>query len=192
MRAAAIAQPSRHGVFISHHDADRDYKNRLVQMMGDLIVDVSVDEDDIDDTGLGVETIRQEIRDGYVRPASVTIVLIGPCTWQRMHVDAEIHFSIRRTAYNPRCGLLGILLPDHPDHGGDGYEERLIPARLADNTDGDDPYARLYDWPRKKARRRKRVYQWIEEAFRRRNGSPRDDSRPLLQGNVGGSCSDGW
>ena len=142
----------RHNVFISHHDADREYKRRFIQMMGDFIVDMSVDEEDIDDTDLATETIRQEIRDGFIRQASVTIVLIGPCTWQRMHVNWEIHSSIRHTDYNRRCGLLGIFLPNHPGHGSETYSERLIPARLADNIPGDNPYALLYDWPRKRAR----------------------------------------
>ena len=179
-------------IFISHHDEDREYKKRFLQMMGDLVVDVSVDEDDIDDTDMAAETIRREIRDEYIREASVTIVLIGPCTWQRMHVDSEIHSSIRHTDYNQRCGLLGIWLPEHPDCGSDEYDDRLMPARLADNTDGDDPYARLYDWPRRRARRRETVRQWIDEAFQRRRETPPNSGRRLLQGNIGGSCSDGW
>ena len=46
----------------------------------------------------------------------MTIVLIGPCTWQRKHVDWEIGASLRKTRKNSRCGLLGILLPNHPDY----------------------------------------------------------------------------
>ena len=182
----------RHNVFISHHDTDREYKKRFIQMMSDFIVDLSVDEDDIDDTDLATETIRQDIRDGYIRQASVTIVLIGPCTWQRMHVDWEIHSSIRGTDYNQRCGLLGIWLPNHPDHRSETYRDRLLLARLSDNTNGDDPYALLYDWPGRRTRRRETVREWIDDAFRRRRQTPPNSGRPLLQGNMGGSCSDGW
>ena len=192
MRNAALVQRSNHKVFISHHDEDRDYKKRFIQMMGDLVSDVSVVEGDIDGAGQATETIRREIRDGHIRRASVTIVLIGPCTWQRMHVDAEIHASIRQTAYNRRCGLLGIFLPDHPDCGAETYEERLIPARLADNADGDDPYAVLYDWPTKKPGRRETVYEWIDLAFQRRTGRPPNNGRRLLEGNLSGRCGDGW
>ena len=49
----------KHNVFISHHDADRAYKKRFIQMMGDFIVDMSVDEDDIDDPNPATETIRR-------------------------------------------------------------------------------------------------------------------------------------
>ena len=187
-----LTSTHRHNVFISHHDADREYKRRLNQMMGDFIVDMSVDEDDIDDTDLATETIRQEIRDGFIRQTSVTIVLIGPCTWQRMHVDWEIHSSIRHTDYNRRCGLLGIWLPNHPDHGSETYRERLMPARLADNIRGDDPYALLHDWPRKRVRRQETVRQWIDDAFSRRRQTPPNSGRVLLQGNIGGKCSQGW
>lgn len=152
-----VSKIPRHKVFISFHERDIGYKRRFLQMMEDLIVDVSVDEDDIDDSILVNETIRQEIRNEYIRQASVTVVLIGCCTWQRMHVDSEIHFSIRETDYNKRCGLLGIFLPDHPGHRSDEYNERLIPRRLADTTEGEDSYAELYDWPRKRTGRRYKV-----------------------------------
>ena len=189
---ALAAKTPRHKVFVSHHDVDWEYKRRFVQMMGELITDVSVDEDDIDDTDLETETIRQEIRDKHIHQASVTVVLIGPCTWQRMHVDWEIHSSIRATDYNSRCGLLGIFLPEHSDYGANGYSPRLMPARLADNIEGEDPYAELYDWPRKRLGRRFEVQQWIIEAFERRGGAPPDASRDLLENNIGGRCSDGW
>lgn len=161
-------------------------------MMGDLVVDVSVDEDDIDDTDLADETIRREIRDGYIRQAAVTVVLIGPCTWQRMHVDWEIHSSIRATDYNSRCGLLGIWLPEHTDCSRDEYNERLMPARLAVNSSDDDPYALLYNWPRRRAGRRMTVLGWINDAFERRSRILPDAGRPLLESNIGGRCSDGW
>ncbi len=56
-------------------------------MMGHDIVDESVGDGDIDDDNLATETIRQRIRDNFIRDATVTVVLIGPCTWQRKHVD---------------------------------------------------------------------------------------------------------
>ena len=105
-----MAQTKRHKVFISYHVDDQEDKDRFAQMMENDIVDKSVKDDDIDDTNLKVETIRQKIRDDYIADATVTVVLIGPCTWQRKHVDWEIGSSLRDTKKNPRCGLLGILL----------------------------------------------------------------------------------
>ena len=95
----------RHKVFISFYEEDIKYKELFVRMMGKRMVDRSVDTGDIVDAGLKTPTIRQKIRDEYIRDASVTIVLIGPCTWQRRHVDWEIGASIRKTKKNPRCGL---------------------------------------------------------------------------------------
>ena len=73
-------------------------------MMGKRIVDRSVDTGNIDDTGLKTATVRQKIRDEYIRDATVTIVLIGPRTWQRRHVDWEVGSSIRKTKKNPGVG----------------------------------------------------------------------------------------
>ena len=73
----------RHKVFISFHEQDIQYKKDFVRMMGNRIVDRSVDTGNIDDTGLKTATVRQKIRDDYIRDATVTIVLIGSRTWQR-------------------------------------------------------------------------------------------------------------
>lgn len=178
----------RHKVFISFHHEDQGYKDDLVKILEDHIVDKSVEDGDIDDS-LQTDTIRQKIRDEFIRDASVTIVLVGPCTWQRKHVDWEIGSSLRRTRLNPRCGLLGILLPNHRN-----YERtcnlRLIPPRLADNCNGDDPFALVHDWPR--TWRAHNIRRWIHTAFERRNGTPPDNSRPQFKRNRSGSCAGGW
>ena len=70
-------------------------------MMEGDIVDRSVEDGDIDDTNLSTETIRQKIRDDFIADATVTVVLIGPCTWQRKHVDWEIGSSLRATQRTP-------------------------------------------------------------------------------------------
>ena len=89
-----MVQTTRHKVFISFHEQDAKYKESFVRMMGRRIVDRSVDTGNIDDTGLKTTTVRQKIRDEYIRDATVTIVLIGPRTWQRKHVDWEIGSSL--------------------------------------------------------------------------------------------------
>lgn len=45
-------QPPRHKVFISFHHEDQFYKDQFVEMMGDDIVDRSVEDGDIDDDNL--------------------------------------------------------------------------------------------------------------------------------------------
>ena len=178
----------RHRVFISYYHEDQAYKDWFVQMMGDDIVDESVGDGDIDDENLSTETIRQYIRDGFIRDATVTLVLIGPCTWQRKHVDWEIGSSLRATRLNSRCGLLGVLLPNHPNAGAGEFRLNLVPPRLADNVGDNDPYALVYDW----SNNANNIRNWIHTAFNRLTGSPPDNSRQQYRYNRGGSCSAGW
>ncbi|MCY4436925.1 MAG: TIR domain-containing protein [Chloroflexi bacterium] len=182
------SQTPRHRTFISFHHEDQEYKDYFVQMLGDDIVDESVSDGDIDDDNLSTDRIRQIVRDDFIRDATVTVVLIGPCTWQRKHVDWEIGSSLRSTKRNSRCGLLGILLPNHWDRLTGKYNPNLIPPRLADNCIVDDPYALIYDWSKNSTRVRK----WIHRAFERRSGTPPDNSRPQFKNNRSGDCYDGW
>ncbi len=76
-------------------------------MMGDNIVDKSVDLGDIIGNNLPTEAVLQRIREDYIAQVSVTVVLIGPCTWQRKYVDWEIGSSLRHTEMNRRCGTPG-------------------------------------------------------------------------------------
>lgn len=185
-----MASAPRHKVFISFHEQDIKYKEAFVRMMGKRIVDRSVDTGNIDDTGLKTTRVRQIIRDQYIRDATVTIVLIGPRTWQRKHVDWEIGSSIRKTKRNPRCGLMGIVLPNHSSYGDKLVGPRLIPPRLADNWKGSDPYALIYDWPKPWAPAR--IAQWIHRAFVRRNGTQPDNSRVAFARNRTRDYRKGW
>lgn len=70
---------SKHKVFISyHHRNDQNYKESLLDENDkyDLFIDASVDTGDIDDD-LPDESIRQIIRDDYLRDSAVTILLVG-------------------------------------------------------------------------------------------------------------------
>ena len=181
----------RRRVFVSFHEHDIEYKEKFVRLMGRRILDRSVDTGNIDETGLKTATVRQKIRDEYIRDATVTIVLIGSCTWQRKHVDWEIGSSIRKTRRNSRCGSLGILLPNHLDHGKRTYRPHLIPQRLADNCEGNDPYASIYDWPNPWTPAQ--ISGWIERAFNRRKVTPPNNRRrPFGRNWTRRKCSDGW
>lgn len=182
-----MTEVPRHKAFISFHSEDKSYKDTLVELMEDDFIDQSVGDDDIDDS-LSTDAIRQKIRDEFIRDATVTIVLIGECTWQRKHVDWEIGSSLRDTKKNSRCGLFGILLPTHPDSGTGKYYRNRIPPRVADNTSGDDPFAFIIEWCTDPDCLR----QWIHKAFLRRDGTPPDNSRPQFKRNRSGDCSEGW
>ena len=181
-----MIQVPRHKVFVSyHHDKDQHYKDLFVEMMGDDIVDRSVDDGDIDDTHMKTETIRQRIRDQFIREATVTVVLVGICTWQRKHVDWEIGSSLRDTKLNSRCGLLGIVLPSHLLGT---YDLHQVPPRLADNCVGSDPFAELHRW----SSNSEEVRRWIHAAFQRRSKVQPNNSRVQFSYNRSSDCADGW
>ena len=188
-----MAGRRRRTVFVSyHHREDQEYKDRFVRMMNDHIVDKSVDTGDIIDRGLPVDEVRRRVRDEYIAEATVTVVLIGRCTWQRKHVDWEISASLIDTPHNDRCGLLGIRLPTHTDFRDAECNPRLIPPRLANNCMGNDPFAMIRRWSGSE-NEVNRVRQWIEEAFSRRRRQPDpDNTYPLYADNRHTDCSRGW
>ena len=103
----------KHKVFISyHHFNDQAYKEELIQLnaYNDIFIDASVDTGDIDET-LSDESIRQKIRDEYLRDSTVTIVLVGTETKNRKHVDWEIYSSMYDGQVNKKSGVLVINLP---------------------------------------------------------------------------------
>ncbi len=187
---------ARHKVFVSFHHEDQQYKNYFFREMRDDIVDQSVGEGDINDSN-ATETMRQQIRDDFIADATVTVVLIGPCTWQRKHVDWEIGSSLRDTPRNSRCGLLGILLPNHPNYNLQTYQPKLIPPRLWDNVsksnfNGQEPYAQIYNWPNGYSTANT-IRNWIHLSYLRRNQNPPpNNNRTQFENNRGGACAQGW
>ena len=182
--------PPRRKVFVSFHEKDKRWKDDFVRLMKGRIIDLSVDTGDIQDSNMKRENILRIIRDEYIRGATVTVVLIGRKTWQRMHVDREIGSSIRDAKRNKRTGLLGIILPDHPNYGRKAAKGELIPPRLADNCHGDDPFANVCDWPEPFAPAR--VHAWIETAFQRRGGADPINKRKLFRRNRTTDWRKGW
>jgi len=184
----------RHKVFISYYHADdQEYKNRLVQALNSKAIDKSVSPGDIHDETLPLDEIRRRIRDDHIADATVTIVLIGPCTWQRKHVDWEISASVIDRRNNQRCGLLGLLLPTHPDYHkrASDRDPRLIPPRLAQNIGGKNPFAAIYKWPRRRVS--KRVIPKVHRSFLRKDETPwPDDGLDMFVNNRRGDCRRGW
>jgi hypothetical protein len=183
----------RHKVFVSFHHGDptidpqcgQRYKERFEHLFStyfDATITKSVQDGDIKD-GIATETTRQKIRDEYIADATVTIVLIGPETWKRKHVDWEISSSIRDTSRNPRCGLLGILLPTYPDYNREKnqYNPNTVPPRLYSNIKSG--FASIHVWNESPSI----VQNWIHEAFLRRNKIIPDNSYPLFANNRSGS-----
>lgn len=174
-------QQTRHKVFVSYHhsNGDQPYRNHFEKLFAnihDVMVSKSVQIGDID-PNIATETIRQKIRDEYLRDSTVTVVLIGAETWKRKHVDWEIGSSIRQTQNNPRSGLLGIILPTYLRNDQSKYNPYTIPPRLYDNIQCG--FAKIYNWSNDPAS----VQKWIHEAFERRNKVNPDNSFPNFVNN---------
>jgi hypothetical protein len=182
------ATSQKHKVFVSYHHVypDQDYRNKFENLFAtvyDIIVSKSVQLGDID-PNLKSETIRQKIRDEYLRDSTVTVVLVGSETWQRKHVDWEIGSSIRHTDKNPRSGLMGILLPSYYRNksflSSNQNSKYTIPPRLSDNLDCG--FAEIYNWSEDPSV----VKAWIQRAFDRRFKIQPDNSRESFKSNHSG------
>jgi len=103
--------------------------------------------------------VMRRIRELYLKDSTVTIVLIGKCTWARRYVDWEIQASLRHGETITANGLLGIVLPS-------AGKKPTAPKRLKINLSSDDQdgYARLYWYPKRKDT----LSNWIEDAFNAR------------------------
>lgn len=132
----------KHKTFISfYHEDDQYYKEKLEKLWGHQIINKSVEygEYDSDDTDA---YIKRLIREEKISDSSVVVVLVGPNTKNRKHVDWEIYAGLRNSI-NGSAGLVGILLPEvlTPDRK---YYKSDLPLRLADNVESG--YAKVYAW----------------------------------------------
>lgn len=172
---------NKHKVFVSyHHGNDQDYREDFESILADISVIKSVRIGDIDEN-LKTETVRQKIRDEYLKDSTVTVVLIGEDTWKRKHVDWEIGSSLRHTQNNPRSGLLGIILPTYPRKSTSEYSRYTIPPRLHDNIDCG--FATIHNW----STNPNLIQSWIHEVFEQRFNKDPDNSRVSFTNNRSGS-----
>lgn len=139
-----------HRVFISyHHENDQQYKAMLVAFAekNQIFIDTSVDTDEIPDY-LDDESIREKIRDEYLRDSTVTIVLVGTETRNRKHVDWEIYSSMFDGTVNKKSGIVVIMLPEvdgclvKVSHGQ--KEKDLYPGMEWESVDSQAEYERRY------------------------------------------------
>lgn len=175
-------QTQRHKVFISyyHHD-DQAYRDLFERTFGHLFISKSVQLGDIN-SDLSTEYIKRLIQEDYISNSSVVLVLIGPKTKCRKHVDWEISagLNLKVGGYS---GLMGILLPTFPLTINQNYEYGAVPGRMADNIRTE--YALMYswDWICQDAQR---ITTAIEQAFTNRVDKKHliDNSRQQLQYNL--------
>jgi len=166
--------------FISYYHKDDEQKRiEFENLTDDIIVNKSVANNDIDSDNSD-DYIKQLIQKEYLKDTTVLVVLIGNKTKCRKHVDWEISGALNYKVGNTYAGLLGLILPSHPDFGTGKATYDLMPARLADNFK--TGYAVIADW----TENRKTIQSHIELAFDRRSSlsDKRDNSRAQMQKNT--------
>ena len=197
-----------HKVFISyHHENDQWYKEQLADLgcRNSIFMDASVDTGDIPDW-LSDESIRQKIRDEYLRDSTVTIVLVGTETRRRKHVDWEIYSSMYDGSVNKKSGVLVIMLPTtdygslHVSHGQPEkalypditswtsvesraeYERRYpyMPDRIIDNLVNPQSKISVTSWSRVSATSLRFL---VDAVFQSRGNCRYDLSRPMRRAN---------
>lgn len=133
----------KHKVFISfYHKDDQKYKNYIDKYLSGKIINKSVYDGEYDPDNCD-EYIKRLIREEKVSDASVVVVLVGPNTKKRKHVDWEIYAGLSASV-NGCSGLIGILLPEFPLTSDGKFYTKDLPARLGDNVDSG--YAKCYTW----------------------------------------------
>ncbi len=155
----------RHKVFISyHHDNQKEVQEFITTFSSERRVfiaralGIGMADDIIDSTN--TDYVMRRIRELYLSDSTVTIVLIGKCTWARRYVDWEIQSSLRHGETVTPNGLLGIVLPSVG-------KKPTPPDRLSKNLkgkDSDEGYARWHWYPDRKDS----LANWIEDAFQAR------------------------
>jgi hypothetical protein len=139
--ARKSTDPTRRKCFLSYHAADADEVEDFITSYGDVFIARVIgvtDEDDFIDSD-DDDYVFDRIRDRYLADSTVTIGLVGKCTWARRYVDWEVYSSLRSDKNNRRNGLLAITLPSAANYSG-----KKLPPRIDDNVEDDQEkgYAR--------------------------------------------------
>lgn len=168
----------RHKVFISYHHADKEEVEKFIEDFDDkhdVFIARALGRGMADDIINSTNTsyVMRRIRELYLKDSTVTIVMLGKCTWARRYVDWEIQASLRNSPNYVPNGLLGVKLPS--------YDNKHCPNRLNlnlidPNSDQEDCYARVIKYPSSK----QSLAVAIENAFNARTNrknlivNPRD------------------
>jgi hypothetical protein len=173
------SDPTRHKCFVSYHSTDADEAAAFLESFGTEFIPrtLGVTEDDPFINSQDEDYIKEQISTKYMADSTVTILLVGKCTWARMFIDWEIGATLRNSPVNKRSGLLAYKLPSAAD-------SQKIPDRLSDNYTYNKPsesYASYLVYPSSKSS----VRSNIQTAFEARDSKAYliDNSRALFRSN---------
>lgn len=127
----------RHKCFISYHHADKKAVDEFCDKFDGTFIrrGITMPEDIINSND--TDYVMRRIRELYLKDSTVTIVMIGKCTWARKFVDWEVQSSLRQSSSGPAPnGLVAIQL-------WSSYTK--LPHRV--NLNVDSGYAKFYKYP---------------------------------------------
>lgn len=143
----------RRKCFVSYHQQDKLAVDRFIGAFGGSFIRRGMEmTDDIIDSN-NTDYVMRRIRELYLEDSTVTLVLVGQCTWARRYVDWEVQSSLRQPANGLPNGLVAIQLADN---------YRTLPNRVQLNVNSG--YAKFYKYPQSQDS----FIRIIEEAFQAR------------------------
>lgn len=183
----------RRKIFISYHKADSEEVNLFLRtfaipsgtflargigsgMAGDIV------------NSTNTEYVMSRIRALYLGDSTVTIVMLGNCTWSRRYVDWELQSSLRSGETVTPNGVLGVKLPSY---NSGPYPDRLNSNLLSEGhkrAGKTDCYARAIAWPSSADELRNS----IEDAFRARTQRAHLINNPRERFQNNRDCGHSW
>lgn len=157
----AKSYDTRHKCFLSYHAEDANQVADFVDAFGTAFIPkvIGISDDDPLINSTDTDYVMDRIREKYLADSTVTLVLLGNCTWARRYVDWEIYSSLRRDSINRLNGLMAVNLPSVA-----ASDVSKLPRRLHDNLpreNGPDRYARWYRYPTSAVQ----LQGWVQDAF---------------------------
>lgn len=151
---------SRHRTYLCYDAADRDEVSTFVDFF-DHTHDIFIAPapgvaEDAALPGGDTSYVLRRIRSIYMSDSTITLVLIGACTWARCSVDWEIQASLQPPGADEANGLLGLVLPS-------ASSSVRLPLRLQMNLSSG--YASLYPY----TLRLGELANYLNEAFHARS-----------------------
>lgn len=170
----------RRKTFLCYHHADEkqvtDFMERfdrgdkafITRALGDDMPGDVIDSDN-------PTYVMRRIGELYLQDSTITIVMLGRCTWSRRYVDWELQASLRSGEQTIPNGVLGIRLPTATSPANPDRLDKNLPKSNS-IIDHNKAYARRYRYPENKSE----LVKWIEDAYQARTSrkhlidNPRD------------------
>jgi len=172
---------TRHKCFVSFHRADHDavvaFKRRFDDTHNSFIFRGQEMPEDII-RSRNDDYVMSRIRERFLKDSTVTIVLVGSCTWSRKFVDWEVKASLQRPALGRANGLLAIVL--NPARRTNPPPR--LPERVRLNVDSG--YATYQWYPSTGAE----LAAWIEDAYAARTERWRLRTNPRARQAIDEHC----